>query len=106
MLELMPNIAPLGFERLSPLVNPLEVTVMPPYGPIRAEPGIGPTMPVAAARLESRHAGARHAQLRHPTPTQAGPEAATEAHTAPNGMALLSAADGRVLLEVQAGGRS
>ena len=104
MQDIMSSIAPMGFERFSPLVNPVEVAVMPPFGPIRAEMGIGPTSAVTPLKPESKGAGAWHSQPRHPARAHVERKAATEVHSMPNGMALLSPAMGRILLEAQASG--
>ena len=103
MLELMSNVAPLGFERFSPLVNPLEVAVMPPFGSIRAETGIAPTTALAGIRLDSKGTGAPHSKPRHPARVATARQAPRELHSVPTGMALFSPAVAGILLEAQAG---
>lgn len=103
MLELMSNIAPLGFERFSPLVNPLEVALTPPFGAIRVGRGVEPMTAVAALRLESKGTGTPHSESGHTAPAGGRREAPQELYSAPTGMALFSPAIANVLLEAQAG---
>ena len=102
MQDILSSVAPLGFERLSPLVNLLEVAGPPPLGPVRADKAVGPTAGAAGTRLAGKGASAPHSGPDRRARIPVERNSPSSVHSAPTGIALLSPSAGYVLLEAQA----
>ena len=102
MSDVFARIAPLGFEQFPPLVSPLDASSMPMVAKNPAARDIEPMQPERGISLDGKW---HHHQLGSKRTEAASREFAGEDHDVlyaePNGMALLSASVGRVLLEAQ-----
>lgn len=102
----MAIIAPAGFEFLPPLVNPIQVPEFAPPAPLSSPRLAEPTAPSNAARANAREnfPGHRpHGNAAGQTPRDRYVQAPT--YGGMEGMALLSAATGRALLDLTAAAR-